>query len=147
MTNLIEASRIIDRINELFLATDEKAWPRVRACFTEEATLDMSSLSGQPAQRLSAEAIAAGWEQGLAPIEAVHHQAGNYRVDVRGDEADAFCYGTAWHYRKTQSGRNTRIFVGSYDFHLVQRDGEWRIDLFRFNAKFVDGNLALEAEP
>jgi hypothetical protein len=37
--------------------------------------------------------------------------------------------------------------VGSYDFHLVRAGGAWRIDLFRFNAKFVDGNLELEREP
>jgi hypothetical protein len=32
------------------------------------------------------EQIAAGWEDGLRPIESVHHQAGNYRMQVRGDE-------------------------------------------------------------
>jgi hypothetical protein len=38
------------------------------------------------------------------------------------------------------------VFVGSYDFHLV-REATWKIDLFRFNCKFVDGNLELEKEP
>jgi hypothetical protein len=38
------------------------------------------------------------------------------------------------------------VFVGGYDFHLLQ-DGEWRIDLFRFNLKFIDGNVELEREP
>lgn len=47
---------------------------------------------------------------------------------------------------RTYSGRNTRVFVGSYDFHLQLRDAGWRIDLFRFKVKFVDGNLELEKE-
>ena len=98
------------------------------------------------ARRRKAEQIAAGWEEDLRPIEAVHHQAGNYRVAVQGDQATAFCYAIASHYRKTRSGRNTRAFVGSYDFHLAQIGGRWRIDSFRFNLKYVDGNAELERD-
>ncbi|HEV7365637.1 MAG TPA: nuclear transport factor 2 family protein [Gemmatimonadales bacterium] len=90
--------------------------------------------------------MATGWGQGLGPIEAVHHQAGNYRVTVQGDRATAFCDAIASHYGKTRSGRNTRVFVGSYDFHLAQIGGRWRIDSFRFNLKYVDGNAELERD-
>jgi hypothetical protein len=37
--------------------------------------------------------------------------------------------------------------VGSYDFELARADGRWRIESFRFNAKFVDGNLELDKVP
>jgi len=72
------------------------------------------------------------------------HQAGNFRVTVHDDTADAFCYGMASHYLPNPSGRNTRVFVGSYDFGLRRQDARWRIDRFRFNLKYVDGNLELE---
>ncbi len=39
---------------------------------------------------------------------------------------------------------HTRVFVGSYDFGLRRQDGRWRIDRFRFNLKYLDGNLELE---
>ena len=65
----------------------------------------MTSLAGGAVQRLSPEQIASGGETGLRPIESVHHQ--------------------------TRSGRNTRLFAGSYDFHLRLQDGAWKIDLFR----------------
>jgi hypothetical protein len=32
------------------------------------------------------------------------------------------------------------------EFHLIERGGEWRVDLVRFIVKFVDGNLSLEQE-
>jgi hypothetical protein len=104
----------------------------------------MISLAGGRPASMTGEEVAAGWEQGLRPIEAVHHQAGNYRVDVEGDQATAFCYGIASHYRKTRSGRNTRVFVGSYDFHLQRTEGRWQIDRFRFNLKYIEGNAELE---
>lgn len=146
MQRILAREAVIDRINELFIATDEKDWQRARDCFTEEITFDMSSLSGQPAMRLPSQSVVAGWEQGLASLEAVHHQIGNYRVEVWESDAKVSCYGIALHYRKTKSGRNTRTFVGSYDFHLVRAGQRWRIDLFRFTAKFVDGNLDLEKD-
>jgi hypothetical protein len=40
--------------------------------------------------------------------------------------------------------QNTRTFVGSYDFHLLRLESRWRIDSFRFNLQFLDGNLELE---
>ncbi|HEX2250220.1 MAG TPA: nuclear transport factor 2 family protein, partial [Gemmatimonadales bacterium] len=72
--------------------------------------------------------------------------AGNYRVEVQADQATAFCYGIASHYRRTTSGRNTRIFVGTYDLHLRTLQGRWRIDRFRFNLKYMDGNAELERD-
>ncbi|HSP36040.1 MAG TPA: hypothetical protein VLU46_17140 [Thermoanaerobaculia bacterium] len=60
--------------------------------------------------------------------------------------AHAFCYAVAYHYRKTKSGRNTRTFVGSYDFDLHRRDGQWRVGRFKFNLKFIEGNPNLEQD-
>lgn len=143
---LIERERVAAVVNTLFTATDRRDWAQVRGCFGELVTFDMTSLAGGTVQQLSPDAIASGWEVGLKALDAVHHQTGNMTVTISGSGADVSCYGTAYHYRPTKSGRNTRTFVGSYDFHLVHADGEWRIDLFRFLLKFVDGNLELEKE-
>lgn len=143
---LLEKDRIIDTINQLFIATDKRDWPQVRGCFADTVSFDMTSLGGGSAGDLTPEQIALGWEEGLRPVEAIHHQAGNYRVDVQGDQATAFCYAIASHFRATRSGRNTRTFVGSYDLHLLRIEGRWLIDAFRFNLKYVDGNRSLESD-
>ena len=136
---------IVETVTALFIATDEKDWAAVRACFADHVLFDMSSLTGSPAATLAADAIVEGWKLGLEPIQALHHQVGNFRVSVSGNEADAFCYGIAYHYRPNVSGQNTRTFVGTYDAHLVRgADGGWLIDRFRFGVKFVEGNLQLE---
>jgi 3-phenylpropionate/cinnamic acid dioxygenase small subunit len=142
--DVMERHEITDLITSLFIATDEKDWAGLRACFTDRVLFDMSSLSGSPPAELGADEIVDAWKTALDPIQAIHHQAGNFRVRVAGDEAEAFCYGIAYHYLPNISGKNTRTFVGTYDFHLVRSEDRWRIDRFRFNAKFVDGNLELE---
>ena len=148
LEQLLAREAAIDTITRLFIATDRKDWAEVERLFTEQVQFDMSSVGGGPAQAKPAGEIAAGWRQGLSAIDALHHQAGNFRVLARGDRATAFCYGIAYHYRPRASGGSTRVFVGSYDFELERRGAadDWRISSMRFNLKFIDGNPNLEAE-
>jgi hypothetical protein len=150
LTDLIDREQVVARITELFLATDRRDWAGVEACFAPAVTFHMSSVGAGPAASRSAAEIAAGWRTGLAGVEHVHHQAGNFVVTLAGDEATAFCYGVAYHYRARRDGRSTRVFVGSYEFRLTRAEGgvarDWRISAMRFDLKFLDGNAALEAE-
>jgi hypothetical protein len=142
--HLIQKDRVICVINDLFVATDNRDWEKVKGCFTDNVLFDMTSLAGGSPAKMTPRQIADAWEQGLNHLKAIHHQAGNFSVDVRGEEADAHCYGIAYHYLPNSTGRNTRVFVGSYDFHLRESGGSWRIDRFKFNLKFIDGNPDLE---
>ena len=144
MNNTIEKERVIDTVNRLFINTDNRDWPKVKALFAPRVLFDMTSLAGGQPATISPQEIVDGWDKGLKALKAIHHQAGNYLVDVKDKEATAFCYGVAWHYLPNKTSRNTRTFLGSYDFHLVKQDGEWKIDLFKFNLKFIDGNPDLE---
>jgi hypothetical protein len=141
---LVEKDRIVDTLVELFVATDRREWNAVREVFAPQVMFDMSSLTGAAAATMTGAQIAKGWEEGLRPLRAVHHQAGNFQTKIDGPDADARCYAIATHFLPNPTGRNTRTFVGSYDFHLKKLDGRWRITLFRFNVKYVDGNLELE---
>ena len=143
---LVEKDAIIDTITRLFIATDQRDWATVRSCFAPRVFFDVSSMTGNEPAETDAEEIVEGWDRGLRHLRAVHHQAGNFKVTLDGDRADAFCYGTASHYLPNASGEHTRLFVGSYDFHLEKDGAAWRIHRFRFNLKYMDGNLELEGE-
>jgi hypothetical protein len=104
----------------------------------------MTSMGTEKAEILTSTQITEAWDKGLKPLEAIHHQAGKYKVEVEENKANAFCYGVTFHYRKTKSGKNTRTFVGSYNFHLTKIESRWLIDSFRFNLKFIDGNTNME---
>lgn len=69
---------------------------------------------------------------------------GNYLASISDAEADAFCYGIASHYLPNDTGDNTRTFVGSYDFGLTRAGDQWKIGRFRFNLKYIDGNMDLD---
>jgi hypothetical protein len=144
ISELLEKQAIVETITRLFVSTDRRDWESVRACLTDQVMFDMSSMGGPETGMVSAASIIEGWETGLRPLHAIHHQAGNFLVEVGGDRATAFCYGIASHYLPNLSGQNTRVFVGSYDFTLVKSGGSWRISAFRFNLKYIEGNRQLE---
>jgi ketosteroid isomerase-like protein len=147
LTTLAAKDEIGACIYRLFTATDQRDWPAVRECFAELVLLDMTSLAGGAPTTVTPANIADAWEAGLKPIEHVHHQAGNLQIVVHGDTASAFCYGIALHYRSTTLGQNVRRFVGSYNFGLERGSRGWVISSFKFNLKFVDGNMELETAP
>ncbi|MBI2390708.1 MAG: nuclear transport factor 2 family protein [Deltaproteobacteria bacterium] len=145
LRELLDQRDVVDVVIALFVATDARDWDRVEACLSDPVILDMTSLAGGAPQPLSPAQVSAGWREGLRPIDHVHHQVGNFVVRVRGDEADVACHGIAFHHRAIGGPDNVRTFVGTYDLHLRRTGGRFRIDAFKFDARFVTGNLQLES--
>ena len=50
------------------------------------------------------------------------------------------------HYLEDPNEQNSRTFVGSYDYGLVVEDNDWKINKFKFNRKFIVGNINLESK-
>jgi hypothetical protein len=144
ISTLLEKDQIIEIVTKLFVFTDQLNWPEVLKCFAGEVFFDQQSLTGEEPMLMDSNDIVDAWDAGLKPLDAVHHQVGNFIVDIESDTADVFCYGIASHYLPNKSNENTRVFVGSYDFHLTRESGSWTIDKFRFNLKYIDGNPNLE---
>lgn len=126
---------IVETITDLFVATDQRDWARARRCFAPEVRFDMSSVAGGAQEKKTPRQITDGFDEGLRSVDIVFHQLGNFLVKASAREATAFCYGTAYHHRRTPP--STRTFLGDYDIHLVNHDG-WRIDAFKFNLKYID---------
>jgi hypothetical protein len=146
LRRLLEKDAVITAVNGLFRSVDEKNWPAAKACLAPRVSVDFTSVTGGEPQDTTDAAIVEGWRESLSHLEAVHHQAGNYEVEVHGEEAAASCYGTAFHYLPNDTGASTRTFVGTYDIHLQKQRGSWRIDGLRYNLKFQDGNTDLEGQ-
>lgn len=139
---ITERERIIEAVITLFVSIDNKDWDVVRSCFTDQVCFNTTLTEGNP-EILSRDMIIQDWKEALDCLDALHHQIGNFLVKFHENEVTVFCYGIAYHYLPNRSNRNTKLFVGSYDLHLVTRDGGWKISAFAFKSKFVAGNMRL----
>lgn len=143
MSTLTIREQIIETVHRLFIYTDTRAWNKLQnEVFTESVLFDMSSL-GSEAKITSAKSICETWESGFAGLTSVNHLAGNLLVSIKDNQADVFAYATATHYKSSATMGKTREFIGTYDLHLIQTDKGWRIDKFKYNLKFMNGNLEL----
>jgi hypothetical protein len=145
MVELSKREAIIEVINRLFIYTDFQDWEKLLSeVFAAEVLFDMSSAGGPSATKLPPGKICDMWRDGFKGIDAIHHQAGNYLVRIFDDvNAEVTCYAVATHYKKSASKGNVREFVGSYNIGLVFTDQGWRINAFRYNLKYMNGNVDL----
>jgi hypothetical protein len=51
-------------------------------------------------KKMRATEICAMWMEGLSGLDALHHQAGHYLININETTADIYGYAIALHYRK-----------------------------------------------
>jgi hypothetical protein len=134
---------LIETINKLFLAVDERDWNSLKLIMNDTVYLDYSSMTGGQPDELPLQLIIDSWREVLPGFDATHHQLGNYLVDENNQFGKVFCYGTANHFLKNDSGMNFWTVTGTYEFKLNNEFGPWRIMEMKFNLKFIDGNMGL----
>jgi hypothetical protein len=137
---------LIELANKLFIYTDYQQWDKLMSeVFAEHVLFDMASLGAGEPKKISAQDICDMWKTGFAGIDAVHHQSGNFLVNFASDDsAEIYCYAIAIHFKNAATQGKTRQFVGSYNLHAVLTDIGWRLNSFKYNVKFVEGNAELK---
>jgi hypothetical protein len=144
-TQVADKLELTELANKLFMLTDVQEWDKlVEEVFAEELLFDMSSASGEAPQTLTSKAICDMWRQGFAGLDAVHHQAGHYLITVDKNAAEIYAYAVATHYKRSAARGKTRTFVGSYDLKAIRSVTGWRLSQFKYNLKYIDGNLSLD---
>jgi hypothetical protein len=135
---------ITELSNKLFMYVDAQQWDKVLdEVFTENVWFDMTSAGG-PAKELPAKEICELWREGFSGLDAIHHQAGHYLININETKADIYAYAIATHYKKTATKGNSRMFVGSYELKALKTVTGWRLSQFKYNLKYVDGNASLQ---
>ena len=136
---------VVELVNKLFVYTDTRQWSKLLSeVFTEEVLFDMSSAGVGAPTKMKAVKICDMWRAGFEGIDHVHHQSGNFIVDLNTEiEANIFCYAVATHFKQSATKGKTREFVGSYNLHASLTDLGWRLDGFQYNLKYVNGNTDL----
>ncbi|WP_207423369.1 nuclear transport factor 2 family protein [Desertivirga brevis] len=136
---------ITELVNRLFILKDYRDWERLKnQVFTEKVWFDMVSAGGEDPGEKSASEICELWDKTFQGVDGVHHQAGHYLIDIQGEEATVFAYVVATHFKETATKGKVRVFTGSYNIGLISTDDGWRVNSFKYNLKFIDGNILLE---
>ena len=131
--------------NKLFMYVDAREWDKVLdEVFSNEVWFDMQSAGGGGPVTIKAKEICEMWQKGFEGLDAVHHQAGHYLIDVKENEAGIFGYAMAAHFKEKAKKGKTRMFVGSYDLKAVRTLSGWRLNQFKYNLKYIEGNATLE---
>jgi len=143
---LVLDEREIRRLaDELFVLTDRKEWAAAQVLFVDgEIDVDMSSLAGGGAVRMTAAQLFAGFAAGLHAGKASHHMTTNYRVTIDGDRAELWAQGYAWnHVPGLRSGSDLWETWGTYRLPYARTPRGWRLAGLAYFAKVNRGNDAV----
>jgi hypothetical protein len=77
-----EKDQAIDVVTRLFIHTATGIGKRSRPLFTPSVLFDMTSIAGGQPSISTSQQIVDEWNKGLKPMKAIHHQAGNFLVDI-----------------------------------------------------------------
>lgn len=139
---LLDERAIREAANLLFVYTDHKDWSAATALFVEgPIEVDMSSLVGGGVLQMTAADLMVGFDKGLHAKKLSHHMATNYRIKISGDRAELWAQGHAWNCLLDYAGGSELWETwGNYRLTLRRSGGSWKLDGFRYYAKYNRGN-------
>lgn len=112
------------------------------ACFQKEVSLDFERLTGHAEVRIPTDLLKRWADLFLSPTRR-HHTYSNFDITFDGERAHAKVYFTARHWKATDHGDSANTQYGWYDYWLVRTTDGWKIQRFKHDFQWVDGNGGL----
>ena len=150
MVDVAEMTRIADAIDS---AVDAKDWALARSYFTDEITVDFSSLVGGEPTTIPADGLIAGWSGNLTAEKKSFHLRGNHRVTFEdANNATMLSHGYAWNRMERgmleENGGNPLWEVwGTYEHGFARTDEGWKVDFMAFYATAERGSAFVRNTP
>ncbi|WP_329562355.1 nuclear transport factor 2 family protein [Kitasatospora sp. NBC_01266] len=123
--------------------TDRREWKELAGVFTEQVTVDYTSLVGGEPATVPRDGLIESWRQLLETLDATQHLISNHVVALDGDQAHCTAQFQAVHVHQLAPGGSTFTLGGRYRFALAREREEWRITSVVMTAVWSDGNRAL----
>jgi uncharacterized protein YijF (DUF1287 family) len=144
MTHLAsDEEQIRDIITGFSHHVDHRRWQELQALFSDDVTVDYSSLFGGEPQTLSATDLVTGWRTRLSPLRATQHLLGPIAVELRESGANAACHVRGYHFREGLLGGPDWMVAGHYLFSLGKQSGSWKIQRLQLEFFYQTGNAKL----
>lgn len=142
-STLADKIDITEVINYLFMYADASQWKVLTSLvFAPEIDMDRTSMGTGKSERLTIMYLM--WDERFTGLDAIHHQAGNYLIEIGYNKASVWANTIAANYKAFSVNRKTWTFVQNYEFHLIGSRSGWRINGFTSHLKYKEGNMSLE---
>jgi fermentation-respiration switch protein FrsA (DUF1100 family) len=137
---LKDRAAIIDTITDIAAGADRHQWERVRRAFTDEVTLDYTSLWGGKPTVQPADDVVRQWAGFLPGFDETLHLVTNHTIrSVQGSNAIAGADFQATH----RIGTDLWVLAGHYRYELVRVSDGWKISALTMVATHETGDRAL----
>ena len=130
---------ITDVVNSMGTLADLGQYDQLQQLFTDEVTVDYTSLFPGEVQNISSEQLMTQWQSTLPGFDATQHMITNHQITVDGDEATAVAYVRATH----KLGDAMWVVGGYYVDELVRTDEGWKLKAIQYNALYEEGDRSL----
>ena len=127
---------ITDVVNSMGTFADLGQYDLLQQLFTDEVTVDYTSLFPGEVQNISSEQLMTQWQSTLPGFDATQHMISNHQITVDGDEATAVAYVRATH----KLGDAMWVAGGYYVDELVRTDEGWKLQAIQYNALYEEGD-------
>ena len=151
--SLVDRAELIRIADAIDAAVDAKDWAAARAHFTDEISVDFTSLVGGEPAVIPADALITGWSSNLTEEKQSFHLRGNHRVTFDGpDSATMKSHGYAWNRMErgalTENGGEALWEVwGTYVHEFARTEAGWRVNAMTFNATAERGSEFVRNTP
>jgi hypothetical protein len=119
---------------------DHCEWDLLLDSFTDEVSLDYTSLNGGDVLLLSREDVIGKWRTNREGLAATQHLIANQIVDLDGDMATATAMFQATHLLPNRYGAPTWTLGGRYRYGMTRTAAGWRISSLAMSVIWADGN-------
>ena len=130
---------ITDVVNSVGTLADLGEYSQLEQLFTEEVTVDYTSLFPGEVQNIPSQQLMTQWQSVLPGFDATQHMISNHQITIDGDEATAVAYVRATH----KLGDEMWVVGGYYVDELVRTDEGWKLKAIQYNALYEEGDRSL----
>ncbi|MEM9276968.1 MAG: nuclear transport factor 2 family protein [Pseudomonadota bacterium] len=130
-------------------AVDRKDWKHARLFFTDQISVDFTSIFGGEPASIPSDALLEGWASNLKGNKESLHMRGAAIIKIDGDNATAVSNGYAWNKlpgAPDGSGELWEVW-GVYTHGFVRTNDGWKVNKFKFEMTHERGSEWVKKTP
>ncbi|MEM6712609.1 MAG: nuclear transport factor 2 family protein [Pseudomonadota bacterium] len=153
LDTLVDQAEMVRIADAIDAGVDAKDWEATRSFFTDEITVDFTSLVGGEPATIPADGLIAGWSSNLTAEKASFHLRGNHRVTFHGDDgATMVSHGYAWNRMERgalpeNGGEALWEVWGTYVHGFERTEDGWKVNAMTFTATAQRGSAFVRDTP